>query len=109
MLGVFKEAGLNNDTSLFSAQILNFVCVCVCVYPQIFSRAFSTRRVIPWEALHVGITFESEEWQKKIKCINNDNNHSSSNKSYYLLKVSHGHLILFYLISATLTAMPITM
>lgn len=88
---------------------LNFVCVCVCVYPQIFSRAFSTRRVIPWEALHVGITFESEEWQKKIKCINNDNNHSSSNKSYYLLKVSHGHLILFYLISATLTAMPVTM
>ena len=49
-----------------------------------------------------------EECQKKIKCINNDDNRSSGNKSYSLLKVSHGHLILSYLISATLTAMPIS-
>lgn len=65
------------------------IFVCVCVHPQVFSSALSTTHIILWEALYVGVTFESEEWQKKIKWINNDNNRSNGNKSYYLLKALH--------------------
>lgn len=43
------------------------IFVCVCVHPQVFSSALSTTHIILWEALCVGVTFESEEWQKKIK------------------------------------------
>ena len=77
------------------------VCVCVCVFiPK------SSQGLLVLDVSYLGKL--CEECQKKIKCINNDDNRSSGNKSYSLLKVSHGHLILSYLISATLTAMPIT-
>ena len=100
--------GRPNMTSKLSMTAkLKFLCVCVCI-PK------SSQGLLVLDMSYLGKLYMQElplkvrNGRKKIKCINNDNNHSSGNKSYYLLKVLHGHLILSYLISATLIAMPIT-